>query len=152
MRSTSDRSRVHALLALCVYVLASIAILCHEREYAHAVCEHGESVHVELDAATLECSVDIGHADHDVPLHAAHPASETSSGPRFDAVDTQTSRGAHAHCSLTQANAPARAPEGRILGPAFVHEPLDAHPPLARVCVDSAPRYLLAPHHSPPRA
>ncbi|MCK6446668.1 MAG: hypothetical protein L6Q99_09780 [Planctomycetes bacterium] len=137
MTPSLHRTRFAALFALCVYVVASIALFRHESEFVHAVCEHGERVHVELAAGT--------HAAADCAAH------EERRGPLVEAERSHHDEHAHTHCSLAPSNAPTRAPETPNATFVVPSRVTGVSPLRAVARAESTPRYLLAPHHSPPR-
>jgi hypothetical protein len=106
--------------------------LLHESEFVHAVCEHGERVHVET-VATVDCGA---HGDATLPLAERGVPSRHA--------------GAHEHCSLAPSDAPARqpGPGSALVRPWVARATLAAAAPAPRA--ERVPRYLLAPHHSPP--
>ena len=128
-----------ALLAL-IYAWGFFGTALHEATVSHAVCEHGELVHVQQPARELPSAGNV----------AAHPDSRSnvlgySAGKDLIGHD-------HIHCTIA-APLSVPTPNVRLLGPGV---------PLLElatvVCSQQAgharsfPLYLLAPNHSPPAA
>jgi hypothetical protein len=133
--STTPLRKGRAILAwLVLYVVGLFAQEAHVAFERHAVCEHGESAHVESEPA----------GDAHGP-EATHEGEHARAGaPAGDAE--------HHHCGIAVASpvvaAELAAPAGvdTLAAAVFLAIPLDTPR------VDTIARLRLAPHHSPPRS
>jgi len=123
---------------LIVYVIGYFSAVLHLALVPHAVCEHGDLVHVRsacmASADALDRSAD----------RASHP-SLLDPSPRSNALEP-----VHEHCSIV---VPLSRSGSDIGHPSAVIWAWDFATPLPsrqHGAPQNFPLYLLAPHHSPP--